>query len=289
LETSEGGPKSAIIIPTYNGKRGLQRCLDSLRWADGVAAVIVVDAGSSDGTDRVAAKAPGVTLISIDPGKWWAGATNVGCSWAVSDLGADILCLLNHDCTWDEASYRHLLDAAMRQPLDIHCSRVVTTAPSRVLLAGGTTSWSGLLKMRGFGSSVSAPLPSCDVEWCGGMGVMIPAALWRDLGGFDEQRFPHYYADSDFCFRARGVGARVRYCSESTVANDRSTTGHSIPRQRASLGDLWLALTSRHSPQNIRDTIRFFSRHAGPRAPIAVAHMYALLTTMTLVRMARRG
>jgi GT2 family glycosyltransferase len=285
----EGGPTSAIIIPTFNGKRGLERCLDSLRWADRLAVdVIVVDSGSTDGTARLAQETPGVRLLTTSSDKWWAGATNVGCSWAVSELGTDVLCLLNHDCTWDEKSYRNLLGAATRRPRDIHCSKVVTATPPLVLFAGGTTSWSGLLQMRGFGWNVNAPLPSCDVVWCGGMGVMIPATLWRSLGGFDEEHFPHYYADSDFCFRARRAGAHVRFCSDSVVTNDRATTGLAIPKQRATLGDFWQLLTSRRSPQNVRDAFRFFARHSGVRAPLALAHLYALHTTMTIVRMARR-
>jgi GT2 family glycosyltransferase len=284
-----GGLTSAIIIPTFNGRQGLQRCLDALRWADGVAAVIVVDAGSTDGTARLVEQTPGVRLLTTSPDKWWAGATNVGCSWAVSELQADNLCLLNHDCTWDEESYRNLLRAATRQPRDIHCSKVVTETPPLVLFAGGTATWSGLLQMRGFGSHISAPLPSCDVLWCGGMGVMIPAALWRSQGGFDEGHFPHYYADSDFCLRARKAGAHVRFCSDSVVTNDRSTTGLSIPKQQATLGDYWRSLTSRRSPQNVREAVRFFSRHFGVRAPIALAHLYARHTAMTIVRMARRA
>lgn len=220
--------------------------------------------------------------------KWWAGSTNVGCRWAVSELGADVLCLLNHDCTWDERSFRRLREAAMRQPGDIHCSKVLSGVPPVVLFAGGTRASTGFLRIRGFGDDASAALPSREVDWCGGMGVMVPALLWQRLGGFDEDHFPHYYADSDFCFRAKRVGAHIRFCSDSVVTNDRTTTGFSIPRRRATLRDFRLSLTSRRSPQNVRNAFRFFARHSGVRAPLALAHLYVLHTAMTIVRMARR-
>ena len=280
---------SAIIIPTFNGKRQLEACLASLSWADGEdVQIVVVDSGSTDGTVRLVQKTPGVRLLTAGSEKWWAGATNVGCRFAVSELGAGVLCLLNHDCTWDERSFRSLLGGMLARPGDIHCSKVVAGTPPAILFAGGTRARTGLLRIRGFGESVSDYLPSCDVEWCGGMGVMIPAPLWQRLGGFDEDHFPHYYADSDFCLRAKKAGAVVRFCSDSVVTNDRASTGFSIPRQRATLRDFRLSLTSRRSPQNVRNAVRFFSRHSGVRAPLALAHLYALHTSMTIVRMARR-
>lgn len=281
-------PASAIVIPTLNGRPGVERCLDSLAWAPRVGAhIIIVDAGSTDGTVELAVARTGVRVLSAGSDKWWAGSTNIGCEWALTHLHPDVLCLLNHDCTWDEQSYLNLLAEASRHPGDIHCSKVVSLSPPRILFAGGTVRWTGLLGMPGFGRDASRPSPSGEVAWCGGMGVMFGTHLWLTLAGLDEEAFPHYYADSDFCFRARRSGAHVRLCADSVVVNDTSTSGFRIPNRQASLHDVLESLTSRRSPQNLPDALRFFRRHLGLRAPLALGHLYARHVTMGLVRMTR--
>ena len=52
------GPRVAVVVPTWNGGRWIDRCLESLRaTVDLVPATVVVDNGSRDGTaERVAAR-----------------------------------------------------------------------------------------------------------------------------------------------------------------------------------------------------------------------------------------
>ena len=55
----------AVVVPTWNGRRWIDRCLDSLRaTVSPLLAIVVVDNGSRDGTaDRVVARFPQVVLI----------------------------------------------------------------------------------------------------------------------------------------------------------------------------------------------------------------------------------
>ena len=112
------------------------------------------------------------------------------------------------------------------------------------------------------------------------MGVLFAADLWQELGGFDESTFPHYYADSDFCFRARRLGRRVWHCPASVVLNDRHSTGLSIPKDDAQFSQLLESLTSRRSALNIRDAVSFYRRHAGHRVFCALAAQYAIHIAM---------
>jgi GT2 family glycosyltransferase len=52
-----------------------------------------------------------------------------------------------------------------------------------------------------------------DVDYCSGASIAMPAALWRELGGFDEERYQQaYYEDTDLAFRIReDKGLRVVY------------------------------------------------------------------------------
>ena len=48
-----------------------------------------------------------------------------------------------------------------------------------------------------------------DADWVSGAALMIPADLFRSLGGFDELYVPAYYEDTDLAFRVRAMGKRV--------------------------------------------------------------------------------
>lgn len=98
---------------------------------------------------------------------------------------------------------------------------------------------------------------------------------------------PHYHADADFCLRAWSLGSATLYHPESTVVNDKSSTGLGVPRDGGSLRDVYVTLVSRKSSANVRDTVRFYVRHAGWRLPSALAHLYGIHLGSSLVRVLR--
>lgn len=51
-----------------------------------------------------------------------------------------------------------------------------------------------------------------DVDYHGGLGLLIRREAWEAVGGFDDTSYyPAYYPDTDLCFRLRAAGWRVRY------------------------------------------------------------------------------
>jgi GT2 family glycosyltransferase len=116
---------------------------------------------------------------------------------------------------------------------------------------------------------------------------MFSVKTYLCIGGFDARAFPHYFGDSDFCLRGRSAGIRTRYCPESLVANDGASTGAGIPRDGASARDLWISLTSRRSVWNLRDNVRFYARHRGLLAPLALARVYAEWAGLAGIRFLR--
>jgi GT2 family glycosyltransferase len=63
------------------------------------------------------------------------------------------------------------------------------------------------------------------VEQPAGAFLMVPKAVWQELGGFDESFFPLWFEDVDFCRRAIDRGYQFFYVPEA-VAEHRG--GHSI-------------------------------------------------------------
>jgi len=46
--------------------------------------------------------------------------------------------------------------------------------------------------------------------------ILIPKTSWKIVGELDEE-FPMYYEDSDWCYRARGLGLKIKFCKESKI------------------------------------------------------------------------
>jgi glycosyltransferase involved in cell wall biosynthesis len=56
-----------------------------------------------------------------------------------------------------------------------------------------------------------------EVDYCSGASIMVPKALFNELGGFDEYYLPAYCEDSDLALKIRDKGYRVIYQPLSTV------------------------------------------------------------------------
>lgn len=84
----------AIIIPHYNDAARLRRCLDALAGQDlSGAEIVVVDNGSTEPLDEIAAAFPQLRLVT-EPGRGAALARNRG----VIETRADNILFLDADC-----------------------------------------------------------------------------------------------------------------------------------------------------------------------------------------------
>jgi len=280
---------TTVVIPVFNGLPQLADCLTSLAWSPELGvSVVVVDAGSTDGSlAAVADLAPSAQVVHADSSMWWAASVDIGCRAAI-ERGAQLLCLLNHDCTLSRASLLELVSCHEEHDDMIVCSHVVDQSDGRTWFAGGLRAPSGLLRIRGWGASPGAVFPPGRVRWCGGMGVMFSRQVLESLGGFDHEALPHYYADADFCLRAARRGIATWFCPSALVRVDMTSSGSNVPRDDARVADVVSALLSRRSTVNLRDSVVFYGRHSGWRAPLALAHLYAVWSGMAVVRLFRR-
>ena len=88
----------------------------------------------------------------------------------------------------------------------------------RLILPSGRLQEAGcILWADGVSTGIAAGLPPDapeamtrrDAHYCSGAFLMTPAAVWRELGGFDEVFAPGYYEEADYCMRLRRSGRRV--------------------------------------------------------------------------------
>lgn len=208
--------KIAIVIPVYNRKAHTLNCLRQLQMIDKTGmdiTIVVVDDGSSDGTSElVATEYPEVVILRGDGNLWWSGATNMGVKYAL-DQKSDYVLALNDDVEFQGDFLVQLLKTAKSYDNTIVCGIVCDTDRKDKIMSAG-------LRAKGFlnyiytghlsGADVSA-LPENEFasDITAGRAVLIPTEVFREVGLFDAQKFPHHMGDMDFILRAKKKGFKV--------------------------------------------------------------------------------
>jgi GT2 family glycosyltransferase len=200
----------SIVIPTYNGRRHLERCLPSVcRHAPPGTQILVVDDASSDGTAAwVHDSFPEVELIVMPVNQGFVMAVNAGIRRACGD----VIELLNNDtevCAgWAEPCLRWFADPTIGSvaPLVLQMQR-----PTFIDSAGTEYHLCGWAFNRGFNREMQAAYES-PVEVFGPSGS---AGFYRrtalEKTGLLLPELGAYFEDIDLAFRLRRVGYRSMY------------------------------------------------------------------------------
>lgn len=202
-----------FIIPARNEAKHLAGCLEAIRdqrpsgcdWA-----VVVVDNASTDQTAEIARRY-GAEVIDVPPGNP-GRSRNAGAATAPE---ADFFAFVDADCLlppgWLARCLQHMAD-----PSVVGCGAIQAGAPPEAPWVERT--WVAAI----------APPPSdrwqC-VDWLPAFNLMVRAAAFRSLGGFDGTLLT--CEDSDLSFRLRTHGqlrrdhqVAVRHLGESQTLSE---------------------------------------------------------------------
>jgi len=94
--------------------------------------------------------------------------------------------------------------------------------PERIWSAGGMVNWwtGKTLVQIGHGQLDSDEfMHRSRMDFLTGMNVLIPAAVFAEIGYYDEVNFPQYHADSEFTLRARKAGIPILFEPSAKVWN----------------------------------------------------------------------
>jgi len=215
---------SAIIV-TFNSGASIRGCLDAL--VPGDCEIVVVDNASADDTvqrvEEFRARYP-VRLIVNEQNLGFAAAVNQG----VREASSDVLLILNPDAIAEPNAVAALLlcmessgAAAAGGALLGEDGKPERGFTFRRLPTPVALSYEALLvnqlwprnpvnrRYRCLDADYSQPQ---EVEQPAGACLAVTRTMWNSLGGFDEQFFPVWFEDVDFCKRVRDNGGRIVYC-----------------------------------------------------------------------------
>lgn len=257
--------KVTILIPIHNGIKYTLECLNSVDMSDYInKEVVIIDDDSSDNSSAIIKKKyPEAVIIKGDGNLWWSGGMNKGLEYAFKK-GTDYVLLLNNDNILKEDMISELLLAAKENKKAIISSKVfILGEENKIFYAGGfSSSRRGGLYTRACGEEDNGMYNVVTtVEWCTGMGVLIPSNIAKDVGYFNNRDFPQYYGDADYYFRARKKGYSIIFNPKSICWNNRDQTGIGLNKEKITFNFIKKLLTSNKSNNNLRVNIKFYYRY----------------------------
>lgn len=254
--------KIGILIPTYNRinklRVGLEIITQSLKSVDSknIFEIIVIDDGSTDGTSMFVVQSyPNVVLLNGDGNLWWSGAINVGAKYCVENSYSSIL-LWNDDIKPSPEYFQNLLTIALNpNQRTIYGSTIHDEKSHKIWFMGAHYfKYLGCIKhihKKGFLS----------VNCLTGMGTYVPVEVIKEIGYWDNIRFPQYYGDVDFTLRAFEKGYNIVVEDTLKIENDTSSSSFN---QEKSLMKYLRSLHITQSRYNIKKDVMFHRKHALP-------------------------
>ncbi|QQS38620.1 glycosyltransferase family 2 protein [Candidatus Woesebacteria bacterium] len=235
-------PEVSIIIVNWNGGEVFKNCLTSLsklkykNWE-----LIVVDNGSSDGSEKLAKK----IILPTTNYRLLVNKVNLGFApannQAIKFAKGDYVLLLNNDTVvspdlLDQLVSRmekdkklgviqpkiFMMDPPSPKPTDGQAppSPIVTEGQGRISYldnAGSFFTRIGFLEHWGFGQKDSKEFnKETKVFSCKGACMLVRKSVIDEIGLFDND-FVSYFEESDFCWRVWLAGWKVVYFPNATI------------------------------------------------------------------------
>ncbi|MGF1605636.1 MAG: glycosyltransferase [Rhodothalassiaceae bacterium] len=212
-------PEVSVIIPVHNQFDFTIKLLAELSVLarlplESDIEVVVVDNGSTDQTTRLPDLIDTLTYIRTEDRLGYPKACNLGASRA----SANKLLFVNNDISIRPGAIAACSD--LLEDADIGAVGAKLILTNGELQEAGGIIWSdGTTAGFGRGDDPTDPRYGYrrDVDYCSGCFLMVDAALFRQLGGFEEAFSPGYYEETDLCVRIWGTGKRVVYQPDAEI------------------------------------------------------------------------
>jgi GT2 family glycosyltransferase len=213
----------AVVVPSWNSRELLARCLDSLADQGAELETMVVDNGSTDGSVELL-RERGVPHVALSRNTGFAAAVNLG----AARTAAEAILVLNADTMLEPGCAGRLLDAldadaslGGAQPRILQLEDAAgppgPLAQARLYSAGQALTRDGRAFELGAGAKQRPELLAPrEIFGACGAACLLRRELFADLGGYDERYFA-FYEDVDLNVRAQVAGWSFEYVPEAIV------------------------------------------------------------------------
>lgn len=202
-------PLVSVIIVNFNGRRHLERCLESLMQADYENfEVILVDNGSCDGSvEFVEEKYPQIKIKKLEKNYGFAEPNNIGAKIA----SGEFLLFLNNDTVVTPNFIAELVNTTNQDPQIAICQSMLLKPNGDVDSGGDFVDTLG----RAY-SSKNRPTDTRYILSARGASMIVRKDVFWKLGGFDESYFASF-EDVELGWKAWLWGYKVIVVPKSIV------------------------------------------------------------------------
>jgi GT2 family glycosyltransferase len=197
-----------ILVLHYQGPEHTRACLQSLRALSYARFhVLLLDNGSPDHSGaQLAGEFPEFEYQRLAENQGFAGGCNYGARYCI-EQGADWVWFLNNDTVVEPDTLAVLMRQAASSPDAAALSGVIYTRDQSGFHASGGGKID-FIKGKTYERVQAEGAPEAVAcEWLSGCNLLVRAAAFKGVGGFNEKYFL-YFEDTDLCCRLRGAGWR---------------------------------------------------------------------------------
>ena len=249
-------PKVSVIIVNYNGKKFLEKCLESLCKVNYENfEIIVVDNNSTDGSIELVTKNyPSIILLKLNSNKGFAEPNNIGAKIA----NGKYLLFLNNDTIVTPNFISEMVQVIENDKKIAICQSLLLKPDESVDSSGDFIDHLGVVY-----NSTKKTDEIREISSARGASMLIRKNIFDILEGFDE-KFYVSFEDVDLGWRTWMIGYKVILTPKSVVYHVGGQTIKSKKPEIAFHGfknQLAMKITNFEPPIAIRNTLLFFIRY----------------------------
>ena len=266
-------PMVFVALPVFNRLEETKKFIGCIREQTYPnIQVVICDDGSTDGTgDYLRRSAPEVIVIDGTGDLWWTGGINRCIEYILSVCAEeDLVITINNDVqlkpdyVTQKVERSESMHGAIIGSVCVYQDEPDRIETSGLMLNRITCTTRPLVPTNGSISAIHIRgcVPATNLP---AKGVLVPVEVYRKIGIYDFDNFPHYHADTDFTLRAVEQGIPVVVDFDSVVYSD-VNRDNLISGDDITLSNIMKTFDKQSGVNNFLAYRAFARKHFGVRA-----------------------